>query len=587
MSQTKPSPGESQTGFLSPSTVTILLASVIFLVALGVRLIGLSWGLPNEIRHQSLHPDEPLILRHAVAKPFFKPGFYNYGTLYLTLLKAGGEVGTHTGLIPASEETWRTDRAWHLVGRFISALLGALSAVLIFFALRYAVALWSASLGALTLALAPGHMVHSHFQTTDITLTFFIAMGIWLFVKWVAKGCPPHLGYAVGLGVISGLAGSTKYLGIVFLLPVGVAGLIFLNPVGLRWTLTAIASALLAFLIGTPGVLLEPEAFWSAFFYEWQHAEEGHGIVFAQTPSGWIFHGINLMGAFTPLATLIGVLGLGLGLAKKDKWALLLLFGFLYYFVIARAEVKFLRYVLPLLPLLAFGLGVAFYTAHQKGPALRIINGLAIVALAFSLQGQNGTFRLLDFLTNQDPRDRSALWLRKEMEKRPHTTVGFVTDPWFYTPPLFPDTGIFFLQTHSGEILYGADSRLYAMRAYDTRLLRYGEINSPREDWDIRLLTQYAPTYVVFSSFEFLDYDRIQHQNMRQFLTQLLQDYSLVAIFWGADPLFFTPESSISYEDLKKIFTSRFPLLHDMMYIQPTVVVFQKNSLSETREARR
>ncbi len=581
MTSSPSSPAERSSPFLSPANLSALLAGLVFLVALGVRLIGLSWGLPHEFRHQSLHPDELLILRHTVAKPFFKPGFYHYGTLYLTLLKAGGEAGTRAGWIPPYEkEPWRADRAWHLTGRFISALMGALSAVLIFFALSYVAPLWASSIGALALALAPGHAVHSHFQTTDVTATFFIALGIWLFVKWLSSGCSSHWLYASGLGAISGLAGSTKYLGILFLLPVGMGGLAFLRHDRFRWCLIAVASALIAFLIGTPGIVLEPERFWFAFFYEWRHAEEGHGIVFAQTPSGWVFHGINLMSAFGPLATLIGVVGLAMGMVRKEKWALLLLFGLMYYVVIARAEVKFLRYVLPLLPLLAFGVGIAFHRAHERGTFVRVINGLAIIAMAFSLQGQNGTLRLLDFLIHQDPRDRCALWLKEEMEKHPDSTVGFVTDPWFYTPPLFPDTGIFFLRTASGEELYGADSRLYAMRSYDLRLLRYGDISSPREDWDIRLLTEYAPTYVVFSSFEFLDYDRIQHQNMRLFLDRLLRDYSLVAVFWGPQPLFFTPnpEKPLSYEDLKKIFTSRFPLLHDMMYIQPTVVVFQKNS---------
>lgn len=579
---------------LTPAIPILLLAGMVLAVALAARLIGLSWGLPNEIRHQSLHPDELLILRHAQMKPFFKPEFYNYGTLYLTLLKTGGTVGTLTGHIPSpDEEPWRTDRAWHLVGRLISACLGAFSTLFVFFALRYVVALWAAVIGALVFALAPGHTVHSHFQTTDVTATFFIAMGVWLFVKWISTGCPAQWNYAVGLGMVSGLAGSTKYIGILFILPVIGAGFVHLTHSRLLWCGVAGVSCLIAFLIGTPGIVLESEAFWSAFIYEWHHTAEGHGIVFSQTPSGWVFHGINLMSAFSPLATIIGIIGLGVGLIKREKWALLLLFGVFYYIVIARAEVKFLRYVLPLLPLLAFGVGITFHASHAKGASLRVLNGLALIALAFSMQGANGTVRLLDFLTTPDPRDRAALWLREEMEKRPSATVGFVTDPWFYTPPLFPDTGIFSLRADSGEVLHGADSRLYAMRKYDSRLLRYGEIHSSREDWDSRLLSEYNPTFVVFSSFEFLDYDRIQHQNMRNFLARLLKDYSLIAIFWGREPLFFTPnpQTPLTYADVKKIFTSRFPLLHDMMYIQPTILVFQKNpspaSLTKPEESRK
>jgi hypothetical protein len=66
------------------------LWTALFGLALGVRLVGVGWSLPNAERHYSYHPDEWLVLlaSYFVINPYageFLPGFYNYGTLPMYL----------------------------------------------------------------------------------------------------------------------------------------------------------------------------------------------------------------------------------------------------------------------------------------------------------------------------------------------------------------------------------------------------------------------------------------------------------------------------------------------------------------------
>ena len=66
------------------------------------RLIGINWGLPNDLHAQSYHPDEPVNLLVAqqvdISKGDFEPGFYNYPTLYLTALRVVSDMtSAYTG----------------------------------------------------------------------------------------------------------------------------------------------------------------------------------------------------------------------------------------------------------------------------------------------------------------------------------------------------------------------------------------------------------------------------------------------------------------------------------------------------------
>jgi len=100
--------------------------------------------------------------------------------------------------------------------------------------------------------------------------------------------------------------------------------------------------AAVGFLIGTPGFLINHEAFMRDFTYEMHHASTGHGLVFVGTGSGWIYHIIHslLPGLGLPLLILTAI-GILYALWKRSPADIaMLVFFIIYYAIIGSAQVK-------------------------------------------------------------------------------------------------------------------------------------------------------------------------------------------------------------------------------------------------------
>lgn len=549
-------------------------ALVIFLFAFLIRIPGITWGLPNELRNQSLHPDEGLVAAYALQNPYFRPGFYNYGSMYLTFLKFGVDLGTSYGWIPTSSKTpaWETARNVYLTGRIISALAGAGTAAVVFLLLARVSNLLGSMVGAIVLGLAPGFLVHSRFLTVDVLASLWVACTLlFSFAAFANTDTTEDTTFRAVKALIfsalcAGFAAGTKYTTTVFL----ISPLIAAFFLGRKWlsglaVLIAFASG---FLMATPGVILEPSLFFRDVNYEIRHAAEGHGLVFAGTSSGFFYHIGNLASAFGLFPLVIGVIGLIFIVYawKRQCWIMVVISFLLYYFVIAGAEVKFMRYTLPLLSFLAIGVGFALGRFHEMGGRMRWISATILLLVGVSFASKNGPFSLTAFMMQTDPRDQAARWLLEKTHRG--ETVGFVTDPWFYSPPLFRDTD-----------LPGAERRLSAMFKENPHTIRYISPDGNRKDWDVRLIMETSPEYIVFSSFEFIDYDRVNQPDFVAFMEALPQKYDLVALFWGSEPRIArvgSQEARINREKLRKIILERYPLEHDLMYIQPSICVLQK-----------
>ncbi len=551
----------------------VLLACALGLFALSLllRLLGIGWGLPNEFRHQSLHPDELIIAGHAVLKPYFLPDFYNYGTTYLTLLKLGTDAGTAYGWIPTGENVpeWQTLGAVHLTGRVISAFCGALTVLLVFLLCLQFTNILGALLASLALTVAPGHLVHSQFQTTDALSTLLAAAALFAMVRWLKREDPaPKGAFLMALWV--GLFAGTRYSGIVLiLLAIGLVLWRCKRERLFQMALATLGGAAVGFVVATPGLILQTSSFVRDFLYESGHVRTGHGIVFAETPTGFLYHLGNLFEGFGWIQTLAAAFGLLL-LARTRSLAAYSIVGYalLYYLLIGSAEVKFLRYTLPLLPALCVGVAILAGTFHERDKWSKAMPAAIMLAIGLNVVSPGGAVSLLHFMRIQDPRDRIAEYVRQV--RQPGETVGFVTTPWFYTPPLFPDTG-----------LPGENERLERMKQYDPTLVvhvRDGKV----VPWDVGLLQQERPTYICISTFEYIDYRRIQEPHFVSFLEQLPEDYELIAWAWGGTLQEDSPPAA-TREALDSLFLGsgsdrRYPLTHDMMYIQPTVCVLKRKA---------
>ncbi|RYG42037.1 hypothetical protein EON79_19690, partial [bacterium] len=135
----------------------------LFLFALLIRLVGIGWGLRNDLHDWSYHPDEPVIQLYSQriepTQGAFTPGFYNYGTFYLTTLKVASDVvAGYTGGPDPKNLLGDQSLAFYsrvtLAGRILSALAGAGTVLLAFLMLRRWTGLLGGTMGALVLAVA-------------------------------------------------------------------------------------------------------------------------------------------------------------------------------------------------------------------------------------------------------------------------------------------------------------------------------------------------------------------------------------------------------------------------------------------------
>lgn len=579
------------------------LAAILFFAAFAYRLIGIGWGLPNNLHNQSYHPDEQIIFdqsqRIEPAKLNFAPGFYSYGTFYLTLLRVGSDaVATYSGAPkehdPASY--WAYVGRVHLFGRVLSALAGAGTCVVVFIMMRRFTRLFGALFAGIMIAVAPGFVVHSRFQTVDVLATFLLAVSLYYSTKLLPpttnspfqeRGLNPRLytRYVVLSGLFAGLSAGTKYTGILALLSLFVALLIstpqpasslpnqsaegtdqkqdpwnekssrsfymIIRPMAL-----GLLAAFVGFAISTPGAFTDSHRFFQAFGYEMFHMATGHGLIFVNVGSGYFYHLVNLVAGIGTLMLPLCIAGLALALLKKQKWAVVLLaFSLVYYILIGHAEVLFLRYTFPLYIVLAAGLGWWIGFAHERKGKQMAVVALGILALGLALAA---SAQMTVWMAGTDPRDQVALALKTVDANRPTSTVGVVQDPWYYTPPLVPDSAIsrqYFEPIVVPEMAASREPHLEQVQ--------------PHDDWDQALITQLKPDYIVYSSFEEYDLERLKDANNltsgdRSLVDRYIAFQQLLTKWYEAVPMS-SPDAEVAIPDLE--------------YIRPYIWVWKRKGL--------
>jgi hypothetical protein len=546
--------------------VAFLLGLAVFVLGLGLRLVGITWGLPNDQRTTSLHPDEPIVLGVAraiqPAQGNFTPGFYNYGTFYMTILRVATDVVNGYGGGPQAKDGSDIPAAtarYHLAGRVISAVSGAAIGWVVVALMVPLLGRRAALAAGLACALAPGMVVHSRFQTVDVFATFLAISSLFWAVK-IAMSEAPSLKWVGYAAVLAGLSGGTKYTGLLLLIPLLVAvgfsfrGARLVPAIGM-----AIGATVLAFLSATPGALLQTDAFMRDFKYEALHTSQGHGLTFVSTGPGFVYHLSNLAETVSVLGVVIGGIGLAWAIAKRHRWAVVLVvFAVLYYVLIGRAEVKFLRYVFPLVPLVACGFGAAVAFFEQRGGFWRYANVLSIIALTgVGGGGLYSSILYTQWMSQPDPRDAVGQELVKE-----GGSVGIPEDAWFWTATVYPEAAV------PRGVPFAR--RLEAQKLAPVPVLQVVDGES-RPAWSIRLIDELKPDRITFTSFESDDLQRIQASgsvpaedkplvdSFVEFQTALNRDYEV--------------ESVTGFDG---------PKVHDLMYIRPTVWVWKRKTPSLT-----
>ena len=423
----------------------------ILLLALALRVWGLGWGLPSATHYFSYHPDESIVLGAAMRLNIFQgrmlPHFYNYGSLQLYLVYFANTLaflfGNNTLIITdfaAQHAPWAHQ---YLVGRGLTVAMGT-GTVWVTCALGQR--LWGRRVGllaALILAVMPLHAQHSHWLTVDVPATFWGTLSL-LWSARLATGDPKPLRAALVAGLFAGLAAATKYNLALTLLPLCLS---LLGPFPARegtgrsrpgsGLLAGVGTAALAFLLACPGALLDNHKFAQDFRYEAYHVQHLPGAEFTDTGSGFVYHITRNLdtGLGLPLL-LLSLASIVYALYRRERGdGLLASFALPYYVLIGLAVVRYARYVIPLLPILALWTGrLLADLSRLPHPIWRrtgVIVGAAV--LAFTLADAAW---LVQAMAEPDPRDRALAWLNTHAPAP--APIGFATQPWFDAPPVSP-----------------------------------------------------------------------------------------------------------------------------------------------------
>jgi hypothetical protein len=185
-----------------PERRQVLAAAALSLV---LNLAGVGWGLPSRF-----HPDEKADVVSAMVRER-RPLPDSYVNPSLPLALTAPVIALQQALLGRMSEPWSDPL---LAGRILSALAGAAAVLL----LGRAVALAhpeGATAAAFLLALAPGAVNLCHFATPEAWVLAATSLTLLVAVRHLVGSAP-----AWALGLVLGLAASTKYTAAALALPV-------------------------------------------------------------------------------------------------------------------------------------------------------------------------------------------------------------------------------------------------------------------------------------------------------------------------------------------------------------------------------
>ncbi|MCA9391877.1 glycosyltransferase family 39 protein [candidate division WWE3 bacterium] len=370
---------------ISTAKLTTILLLLIVGLALGLRLFGVNWD-----QGHALHPDERAIVLATIPLSLDDPNpdFYNYGHLPIYTLKASSwlvgkispEYAGYPGIL--------------IVGRMLSALFDTFTVCVIFLIGRKLKDEKLGLLAAFMYAIAVFPIQNAHFFIVDPILNLWITTSLLVAMHALER---PTIKHYLLLGLLSGLAAATKFTGVLTLtIPFIVLCIELVRSVRSREiTITRLAgltgsgifvllTATTIFFVTQPFVLLNLATFWDKISLQLTMNSDPtifpYTIQFINTtPYLHPLQGILVWGLGLPLG-IICVLGfiyvLYLLYRYRDiKLMVTLLFGLIFFAILGRSAVKYMRYYLPLYALLSiFGaVLIRDLTAAVKNKTMRMI----------------------------------------------------------------------------------------------------------------------------------------------------------------------------------------------------------------------
>src|SRR3989344_1127415 len=367
---------------------------LIFILAATLRLYNINWD-----QGFHLHPDEraiviftlPIALPSNLAEFFhttspLNPHFFAYGNFPLYFLKiAGSAAGTLNPYFSGYNGI-------NILGRFLSVIFELLTIFLLYKLAKKLFTENVALLSSFFYAVSVLAVQSAHFYIVDIPLTFFIIALLYVLIAFYEK---PDFKKGVLIGIIFGLSLATKTSASVLLLSIGASLtidfiLIFLKSPHrphvwlphlprtvknlILYTLAIIPSTIITFIIFEPYALIDKQNFIRQTFEQYQMTHNAFVFPYTlqyvgKTPFIYEVKNIFFWGQ-GPILSILSLAGafyftyIALKKEKKQKWAqeaIIAIFFWVYFFVVGKFAIGFMRYLLPVYPLLCLFAGLLSY----------------------------------------------------------------------------------------------------------------------------------------------------------------------------------------------------------------------------------
>ena len=548
--------------------IFFILFFIIIVISAYLNYTGIHWSLPNDSHYYSYHPDEGINIGGAIrifggAK---EPGFYNYSSLYFYLVAYALSFASSFGILNLGETLTADNlRTIYLCGRMTSVIFSVLTVALVMltgFRLKQKKIGLAAGLFCAT---CPIFVMHSKFIAVDVTCGFFVALAVFIatFINFQKERISPfskeeRKNFLLPLilsCVASGLAAGTKYNGLLIII-VPLCIVIFClikKQISVKdfilLLITGGFCTLLTFLITTPGVFLNTQQFIKDFTYELHHVKTGHGDEFLNTGVGLIYtFKENMRFGCGIIFSIFAIISMILGVFSKNKFIQSLsIFTLIYYISISTGQVRFARYLIPVLP--AFSILIAFcifnYISHKKHIILEFV-GIFLCLLIFIPNLVNST--VIDkCMTIREMRDATIVLVTLE-----NKAIGLPTVPWFYSPPWTKETSVMRQKRYE-----------YAMACKEYNLKCQPE---EENEWNVEYLKQEKPEYVIISSIESFHKERTKNPKYLAYMEYLNKDYEIASHLMN---VYISEHLPILYNPNPNHY-----LPSDMTYIQPKYTIY-------------
>lgn len=392
---------------------SVILFIAILSIASVLRFTGLNWDGGNQ-----LHPDERFIFMTTQALDFqndMNPHFFAYGSFPLYLLKI---VSTAAGKL--HPQLVQYDML-HITGRILSGLFDIGTLCCIYYLLHQLTKnKRTIYLGTLWYAISVLPIQLSHFYAVDTLLTFFSCLTLFFTLRYYQH---PSVRHALGIGIAVGLALATKISAAVLIVPIGIT---FLITVSKNWKKACLfggivgLAALYTFFITEPYAFLDFATFKQQLLA--QQAMTKSAFTFPYTlqyvgkiPYLYEFKNIVLwgQGVFLGIVSILGIIyGTKKAIQNKSIPAIILLiFFWTYTAMVGRFAIGFMRYMLPIYPILTIFavLLIQECTQNMKPKKRMLIYGICTAIIFF------WTTTFMGIYTKPNTRVTASSWMNENI----------------------------------------------------------------------------------------------------------------------------------------------------------------------------